>query len=141
MMSHALHFQRLLRGMITTPLQFRMSDTIIAPIANGENMQSCPKNLAELLILAFLSCMRMFIMPIKFPPCNAARVDDLDMNSSYNVACRRLRRHITTCSCFPGNCFSTSCRAKRRGRFPQSGHEKHHSALLSTAHEHDGKEV
>lgn len=62
----------------------------------------------------FLSCMRMFIIPMKFPPCRAARVVDLAMNSSYRLACRRLRRHITTCSCFPGSCFSTSCGAGRQ---------------------------
>lgn len=59
--------------------------------------------------LTFLSCMRMFIIPMKFPPWRAARVEDLAMNSSYSDACLRLSRHITTCSCLPGSCFSTSC--------------------------------
>ncbi len=54
-------------------------------------------------------CMSMSIIPVKLLPCSAARVLDRAMNSSSSMACRRLRRHINTCSCFPGSCFSTSC--------------------------------
>lgn len=31
----------------------------------------------------FLNCIKTFIIPIKFPPCMAFRVEDLAMNSSY----------------------------------------------------------
>jgi len=39
----------------------------------------------------------------------------LDMKSSYKYLCRFERRHITICSYFFGNCFSTSV-FRRRSR-------------------------
>jgi hypothetical protein len=56
----------------------------------------------------FLNCINTFIIPMKFPPDKAALVLLLDINSSYSCACLRLRGHMTICSNFPGNCFSTS---------------------------------
>jgi len=37
----------------------------------------------------------------------------LDMKSSYKYLCRFDRRHITICSYFFGNCFSTSVFSRR----------------------------
>ena len=61
----------------------------------------------------FRNCIKIFIIPKKFPPDNELLVEERIMNSSYRNNWRFDILHITRCSNLPGNCFSTSAFSRR----------------------------
>ena len=66
----------------------------------------------------FLSCMSTFITESKFPLSRTSFVLARLMKSSYKNRCLFDKGHLTTCSYFLGNCFSTSLfsRRSKKGR-------------------------
>mmetsp|Transcript_6011 Transcript_6011/g.16007 ORF Transcript_6011/g.16007 Transcript_6011/m.16007 type:complete len:220 (-) Transcript_6011:652-1311(-) len=64
------------------------------------------------------SCIRTLMTPRKLPEDSVSCTSVAAMYSSYRVRWRLLRRQCMTCSCLPGNCFSTSDfrRRSKKGR-------------------------